>query len=425
MNDVLKRTLALQRTAAPFEGILWASLQLSPTIARKSLGASDFEIMLMMMVAPLCFLLSVYWSQLIGVIKNWKRLFLITGAVGILPLSIMYSFGSMRVLLGLLLLYELGNSLHIPLRNRLMQINYPPEKRSSLYGRIASYMSLTMLLISWPAGRFLDLDPYNWRWIFVIAAVAGLIDRLLWFLIPLANGHDRKAAPIASPDWMGQPWIGWSTLTRPILQMADVLTRNKHFFRWEMQFMLYGLAFFIIITILPGYLVDGLNLSYSEISTGQIALSRMGGVLALPFMGRYHDKNDPASFCAKIFLLLAMFPLLMWLCGVMPDNGLRLLPFYLAFFFQGIAMSGVMVAWTMSSISFAGKEDAALYQGIHVTLTGVRGMFGPMIGWMMREYFGWSAAFVLASILLVTAAGLMLHQSKELKCWTADCVPDN
>jgi hypothetical protein len=32
--------------------------------------------------------------------------------------------------------------------------------------------------------------------------------------------------------------------------MGRLLNRDRQFFRWEMQFMLYGLAFFIIFTLL-------------------------------------------------------------------------------------------------------------------------------------------------------------------------------
>ena len=44
-------------TAAPFDGMAQAGLALFVTIARKSLGADDFQIMLFTMAAPLCFFL--------------------------------------------------------------------------------------------------------------------------------------------------------------------------------------------------------------------------------------------------------------------------------------------------------------------------------------------------------------------------------
>jgi hypothetical protein len=405
-------TLRRQLAAAPFDGLLMAGMQLVPAIAKKSLGASDLQIMALMMVAPVCFLLSVYWAELIGFMIRWRRLFLIAGLFGLLPLTLMAPFGSMAVLLGVLLLFELASSLVIPLRNRVMQANHPLALRSRSYARAGMLSGLTVLLVSQPIGRYLDLGDENWRLLFLAIALAGLIERVLWWSIPENPQVLRQRPVLSSPEWMGGPPLPrWS---QPIRRMRDVLDRNPQFYRWEMQFMLYGLAFFILNTILPGYLVDGLGLSYSQISTGQVALARLGGVLMLPVMGRYHDRWDPASFCARIFGLLALFPLLMWSCSWLAGGPWALVPFYGGFVLQGVAMSGVMVAWSMSSLAFAGEEDGALYQSIHVTLTGFRGLAGPMLGWLAKTYFGWGTAFALAFALLAVASYAMHRQGRIL-----------
>jgi predicted MFS family arabinose efflux permease len=130
-------------------------------------------------------------------------------------------------------------------------------------------------------------------------------------------------------------------------------------------------------------------------------------------MGRFHDRYNPATFCGGVFLLLAHFPLLLSTCLYLPAE-IRLVPFYLAFLLQGMAMSGVAVAWSMSSLVFAGDEDGALYQGIHVTLTGFRGLLGPLLGLFIKETLGWSAAFWTAAGLLVVAGSLMQRQGREL-----------
>lgn len=409
--DIVRATSRRQLGAAPFDGLLMAGMQLVPAIAKKSLGASDLQVMLLMMVAPVCFLLSVYWAELISMLDRWRRLFPAAAVFGLLPLTLMAPFGRMSTLIGVLLLFELGNSLVIPLRNRVMQANYPLASRSRHYARAGVLAGLTVLLVSRPIGGFLDLSPDNWRWLFLFCASAGVVERLMWYGMPESPGRRHLKPVLSSPDWMGPPLPRW---TQPIHRMRDVLQRNPQFFRWEMQFMLYGLAFFVLNTVLPGYLVEGLGLSYSEISTGQVALARLGGVLMLPVMGRRHDRYDPASFCARVFALLAVFPLLMWACLPLAGTPFGLVPFYGGFLLQGVAMSGVMVAWSMSSLAFAGEEDGALYQSIHVTLTGFRGLAGPLLGWLVKEHFGWGAAFALATSLLLLAAWLMQRQGRVL-----------
>jgi len=414
LTPLNRTTVKLHLIAAPFDGMTHAGMALFVTIARKSLDATDFQVMLFTMTAPLCFLLSIYWAELIRVFRHWRTLFLVPVVIGILPLTLMYPFGSVRVLLGLMLLFHLGNSLHIPLRNRVIQNNYPPDRRSYLYGQIARVITLTALLFAWPLGVFLDAGADNWRWLFILVVVVASTDRVLQFLVPENRAALPTSIPLASPGWMGVPLPRWSHLVQPWQKMRDVLNRNRQFFRWEMQFMLYGLAFFILFTLLPGYLVEGLGLSYSSISLGQVAMAQLGNVIALPLMGKFHDRLNPAAFSGRIFLLLALFPLLLIATGLCPPGSLRMVPFLIAFLLQGVAMSGVIVAWSLSSLTFAGEEDGALYQSIHVTLTGMRGMLGPLIGWVVKSWFGWYAAFLLSTALLLLAGWLMLRQGRLL-----------
>jgi hypothetical protein len=294
-----------------------------------------------------------------------------------------------------------------------MQANYPANRRSRIYSRLAAASSGIILLASWPTGRFLDAAVHNWRWLFLAAACFGVIERLIWHRMPDNPDYAHHRPALSSPDWMGR-LPTWHQLAQPIHRMRAVLDRNKDFARWEGQFMIYGLAFFIISTVQPGYLVEGLGLSYSQISVGQLALLRLGGVLTLPLMGFFHDRYNPATFCSKVFLLLAFFPLLLSACIWLPE-GMRLVPFYMAFLLQGMAMSGVAVAWSMSSLVFAGSEDGALYQGIHVTLTGFRGLLGPLLGLLIKQTLGWSAAFWIAAGLLFAAGWLMRQQGREME----------
>ena len=45
----------------------------------------------------------------------------------------------------------------------------------------------------------------------------------------------------------------------------------------------------------------------------------------------------------------------------------------------------------------------------------MRGMLGPLIGWVVKTWFGWYAAFALASLLLLLAAFLMMRQGRLLE----------
>lgn len=67
-------------------------------------------------------------------------------------------------------------------------------------------------------------------------------------------------------------------------------------------------------------------------------------------------------------------------------------------------MAGVNVSWNMGSIFFAGNEDSSMYQSIHVTLTGVRGIFAPLLSLLIKRIFNVYAVFIAAIIFFLLAA---------------------
>ena len=79
---------------------------------------------------------------------------------------------------------------------------------------------------------------------------------------------------------------------------------------------------------------------------------------------------------------------------------------YFAFFIYGIAMSAMVISWNISSIYFAGSEDVSMYQSVHVTLTGLRGLIMPFLGYLILKYFGIQVVFAVAFIIFVFSSFL-------------------
>jgi MFS family permease len=85
---------------------------------------------------------------------------------------------------------------------------------------------------------------------------------------------------------------------------------------------------------------------------------------------------------------------------------------YLASFIFGIGMSGVMIAWALSSIYYAPKYQESNYQAVHITLTGLRGVFSPALGYAVMKIFAIEYTFVLSALLFLSGGLLMLRESK-------------
>ena len=69
----------------------------------------------------------------------------------------------------------------------------------------------------------------------------------------------------------------------------------------------------------------------------------------------------------------------------------------------------------MSSIYFAGAEDAAMYQSVHVTMTGIRGLIAPVLGLLLMKFIGITAVFVVAAGFLLWASIISYYDHKKLE----------
>ena len=72
----------------------------------------------------------------------------------------------------------------------------------------------------------------------------------------------------------------------------------------------------------------------------------------------------------------------------------------------GAGMGGGTLAWNLGHHDFASKENANVYMGVHVVLTGVRGATAPILGALLYQHVigGW--VFVLGAAL--GAAGAIM-----------------
>jgi MFS family permease len=191
----------------------------------------------------------------------------------------------------------------------------------------------------------------------------------------------------------------------PLKRSVTLLKVNKPFALFERDFSIYGMGFIMVQPVLPFFLVDTLKLSYTGNFLAKGIISQIPMLLLSPYLGKWHDKLHPFRFISIFFGLLALFPAMLLLSSlVLPYHTLAVALVYLGFFIFGIAMTGVNIAWNMSSIYFAGKDDASMYQSVHVTMTGIRGILAPLLGLFLMKTLGITSVFIVACGFLVTAS---------------------
>jgi len=80
---------------------------------------------------------------------------------------------------------------------------------------------------------------------------------------------------------------------------------------------------------------------------------------------------------------------------------------------QGISRGGGVLAWQLGHHDFADRRMVALYMGIHVTLTGVRGAIGAYLAVLMLDGVHLEGLHITgmgSSIFLVTAILTIISQ---------------
>jgi hypothetical protein len=76
--------------------------------------------------------------------------------------------------------------------------------------------------------------------------------------------------------------------------------------------------------------------------------------------------------------------------------------------FEGLGKGGGAIAWNLGHLHFAAPAKAEIYMGIHVFLTGLRGIVAPFLGTLLYMTIGPGAFAVAVSSSLI---GVMMFVS--------------
>jgi MFS family permease len=407
LSPTEKQSTYLLLIAALFNGVVQSLGQTQDIIARKALHAQDWQLMLMTMIWPVSNFLSIWWGRIFENSSHKSRYFLLAGIVGRLSLVYAIWLVTMNEYMILLALVFSANSLLIPAQNRIYQKNINSSRRAKVFGYTISLGMIVSIAFTFIAGRLLDINEQSFRWILVVTGFCGFISCAVLSMV-------RIQEPLIQRDITRKSMR--HQLFEPIRRTLTLLKENKPFAAFERSFSIYGMGFIMMQPIIPIYLVDKLNLSYTNNFLAKGVLSQVGLLLLSPMIGKIHDRMHPFKFISRSFALLMVFPLLFVVSSLWAGSSIiPVIIVFVAYFIFGVAMTAVNVSWNMSSIFFAGKEDASIYQSVHVTMTGIRGLIAPILGFTLLKLFNITAVFVVAAGFLAWAAIISYLDYTRLK----------
>lgn len=409
-----KKTFRLHLISQFFNGISLGILLLQDVILKKSLEASSFEVTVLIFMTSIAFLFSIYGAEIINRAARPGLTAFILGSSGKLFLFLIPFFDTPFIFIFAIAVMSIIDSLLLPSWNIVYKHNYTAEKRSSLYSYASSLSTATLLLMATVFGYFLDLNHDLYKLLFPVAGILGII--MYYNLMKMLNFFFSKEAENVERSFRMDLSLLKDILILPIRNSIRILKTNRRFLVFEINFFVYGMAFMISSPAIPVFLVDGLDLAYTPISFAKGLIFHSALIIFTPISGKILGINNPTKFSGYMFLLLILFPLILLAAKYFPLWGIYNSPvhiLFLSFFLFGTAMSGVTIAWNLSSIYYAPHNEVSNYQAVHVTLTGVRGLFSPILGYAIMQIFSIEIALILASILFGTAGILMLMENKR------------
>ncbi len=409
-----KYTLHWLIVSSLLDGLAMGVFGLASFVILKSLSGTSAHVAILQIIGTVASVMGIFYAEwMLG--RDKGRFIFWFGFLGRLSLLLMLFVTMPLTFLIVCAVVFIFSPGIIPATNAILQANISRPLLGKLYSITISVASSAVMVGTIVGGLVLEAHPKNFQWLFALAGVIGFTGIYL---------RSKMRIRGSSPDPREKTlYIRgerlWRMLFRsvvvPLKHNLEVLKEHRDFALFERNFFLYGLAFMILAVVAPVFLVERLDITYTQVGISGFFF-QLATILTLPLFGLFYDRENPAGFSRWVYLILAFYPLTLLLTESLARvTGVPAIWWvYLASVVFGAGMAGLSVVWSLGNIYFAGEADAAPFMGAHVTLVGARGAIGPILGYIINSYLGPYPAFVLAMALFLLASVMMHRLSAHL-----------
>ncbi len=317
----------------------------------------------------------------------------------------------------------------VTVRAAIWKSNYPPTVRGQIAARLQAIRSVVSIVAVQAASVFCDQNPMAYRFVYPIAAAAGLVGVVLLTRVRIRRERADLRSPRAASNGelrrgMGEPFSVTALLSpgHAFGQMWRVLRDDGRFAKYCVAQSLHGAANLMTIAIIVEVISRDLAVGERSgfwISTGLItALPVLSLLGSLGRWGTLFDSLGVLRFrvvnviCWTVSLGLGLTGTVLTTKGGSTDPVYfvaAVAVFGIRGVLNGIAQGGGSLAWNLGHLHFATAENAEVYMGVHVFLAGVRGLIAPLGGmwlWTVVGWWAWVVAIGLALSSLSLYSGL-------------------
>ena len=391
-NSTTKAFILSNLVACPFFGIF----ALLPMILCKELNTSSFQNSTLVALKPLTALLASYWSCSFSLGKH--RLSLLWAYfLKFLPFVFASFFSNPWIFIlafGIHMLLLRGT---IPSWMELLKQNLSSASRGKICALSSTINYLCTALLPFLFCWILDEVKGSWRGIFVLTSLLGMSS--IGFILKIAS-------PSQSNPKKNDTKTLRSHLSKPWKSAKHLLRRHPDFLHFQIGFFLGGAGLMVIQAVIPKYFTDYLKLSYTKMFLAVCFCKGIGFTIASPLWVKLFNRCEIFTFCARIPLLAAIFPILLIFAHF---HGFFI---FLAYLLYGIMQAGSELSWKMSGPIFSRENESTPYSSINVLAVGVRGGIFPYLGALLFIYGGPYLVFTVGGFLCLTG-GYHLFRSRK------------
>jgi MFS family permease len=361
----------------------------APVVVLTSLGGNKLHITLIACAFPCGAFLGPLWAAL-GRRYGMQRLVLYTTIWTNLLMLMMFWVQSAAAFTGLIVAGQLLYSAARMGQSSTYRAAYVRHQLARVLGIFTFCTFATMIPATMLAGWLTDQTYVSeaYRYLYPLAGLCGL--SASWFY-----GRLRLSSVAVVPPRPVSLRTGWQ-------QARTVLRRDRAYFFCQAAFFLSGSAFFMSNHITLYLAHDWLHFEARQLALWMQVVPMVSLAVSSPFWGRLMDRIGIVR--ARLLISAMMTFYLGCYFGGLTGGGTWLI--CLGSICRGLAEGGGQVTWAMASVHFAPRhDDVPVYNGIHFTLNGIRGLVMPWFGSLM---FLVGALFPVATATVISAASILV-----------------
>lgn len=298
----------------------------------------------------------------------------------------------------------------VTIRTSIWNANYPTSHRARIAGRIQTISALLMVAMGGGVSLLFDQHAEYYRLVYPVIALLGLAS-----LIPLRKVHVRgETRHLRRFNHRAAAAGSWPRLRDGLAEALAILRTDKPFAKYCSAQYLLGSANLMTDPILTVFLTQTARLGYFGSYLLMEQLPTLTALLTIGPWARLFDRVGVLRFRVvnSVYWLASLaFAAVALFVGTRTGGGWigpALLILAAGRLLTGAGRGGGSIAWNLGHLQFAREHNAELYMGIHVALTGLRGLIMPFVGAFVYNAVG--AGVMGIALVLGTAALVSFRQ---------------